>query len=178
MEGLSFTSAVAEALAAQFLAAADKYGRRAKTTEVIDNLDKLYKSASLYYTTPRISQVGEKLDCQFPDDAPLTPSNNCCGSYGGTDADADGRCDVQYDSWTTATWSSLMFQMVDQHYCVYSFDSNGQTGNEAAFTANAHCDLDCDGIMSTFQRYGKGEATYGECYVQSAAALFTQNETE
>ena len=43
-----------------------KYMRRAKTTEAIDQLDKVYKGGALYYTTPHVDKVGSKLECQFP----------------------------------------------------------------------------------------------------------------
>lgn len=159
-----------------------KYMRKAKTAEAIDMLDKIYKGAADYYATPRVSEeTAEKLPCQFPEDQlPTPPERTCCGGLGGPDADGDDRCDPDPDAWSTATWSALKFQITDSHYCVYSFDSNGRTGSDAQFTANAHCDLDCDGTWSTFQRYGKGDprAMAGECAVVSAAALFTMNETE
>jgi type IV pilus assembly protein PilA len=43
-----------------------KYMRRAKTTEAIDQLDKIYKGAAVYYTTPKVNKAGIKLECQFP----------------------------------------------------------------------------------------------------------------
>lgn len=181
LDGQDFTAAVAEAVGGQFLAAADKYGRKAKTAEAIDMLDKIYKGAADYYSTPRVEQnTASKLDCQFPDDVPSSPAQTCCANYGGPDADGDDRCDAAPYAWSDRTWSALKFQITDQHYCVYSFATNGRTGSDAQFTANAHCDLDCDGIMSTFQRYGRGDRsnTYGECSIISAAALFSSNETE
>ena len=159
-----------------------KYMRKAKTAEAIDMLDKIYKGAADYYSTPRVRMSdASKLDCQFPADQPLTPgAGTCCAEFGGADRNDDDRCDTDPDAWATPTWSALKFQITDEHYFVYSFDTNGKTGADAQFTANAHADLDCDGIMSTFQRYGRGDpqATRGECSVMSAAALFTQNETE
>lgn len=159
-----------------------KQARRAKTAEAIDMLDKIYKGAADYYSTPRVRvETAEKLPCQFPADQPPTPAGpGCCGSRGGADKDMDGRCDTNPAHWTTDSWSALKFQITNQHYFVYSFDSNGKTGKEAQFTATAYGDLDCDGIWSTFQRYGKGDpyATMGECSVVSAAALFTYQETE
>ncbi len=159
-----------------------KYSRKAKTAEAIDMLDKLYKGAADYYSTPRVREYdASKLDCQFPADQALTPApGNCCGSLGGPDADGDGKCDADWTAWDSATWYALKFAITEHHYCVYSFDQNEKTGADAQFTANAHCDLDCDGTLSTFQRYGKGDpsVTRGECGIMSAAALFTQNELE
>jgi len=157
----------------------NRYSRKAKTVEAIDMLDKMYKGAATYYTTPRVSEEGELLPCQFPAPARLTPGPNCCQDHGGPDKDGDGRCDASPEAWSTPTWSALYFQVVDPHYCVYSFNSAG-TGGEAQFTASAHCDLDCDGIPSTFQRFGKGtaDASGRECSVSSSAAMYVENETE
>ena len=157
-----------------------KYMRRAKTTEAIDNLDKIYKGAAIYYTSPQVSATGQKLDCQFPADQDITPTEGtCCANLGGPDADGDDRCDADPDIWTTDTWSALTFQMNDQHYFVYAFDSEGTLG-DAKFTADAHADLDCDGVQSTFQKLGFGDkaATHAECSMQGAAAFYKDNETE
>jgi hypothetical protein len=181
LDGQTPSSAVAEAVASQFFATADKYGRRAKTAEPIDMLDRMYKGAADYYATPRVDEnTASMIDCQFPEDVPLSPGNSCCADYGGPDSDGDDRCDENYLEWDKRGWYALKFQILDPHYCVYSFDSNGLTGAEAQFTANAHCDLDCDGILSTFQRYGKGDPSSSkyECAIVGAAALFTDNELE
>ena len=159
-----------------------KYMRKAKTAEAIDLLDKIYKGAADYYATPRVNAAKvERMACQFPAPQPPTPAaGTCCAAFGGPDADGNGRCDPNPDNWASATWSALRFQIPEEHHFVYSFDTNGKTGTDAVFTASAFADLDCDGIMSTFQRYGKGDplAYRGECSVISAAALFTSNETE
>jgi len=159
-----------------------KYMRRAKTTEAIDELDKIYKGAAVYYTTPKITQAGVKLPCQFPASQGVTPiEGTCCSAQGGPDKDADDRCDGDPTAWndTNGVWSSLSFQMNDQHYFVYSFSSQGTLGT-ARFTASAYADLDCDTIQSTFQRLGFGDpaATNAECALQGSAAFYVENETE
>jgi prepilin-type N-terminal cleavage/methylation domain-containing protein len=157
-----------------------KYMRRAKTTEAIDELDKIYKGAAVYYTTPKISKAGAKLDCQFPISQGITPLElTCCNALGGPDADKDERCDADPDVWTQPSWSALSFQMNDQHYYVYAFASEGTLG-AAKFTASAYGDLDCDGTQSTFQRLGFGDpkATHAECALQGSAAFYVENETE
>lgn len=179
LEGQGFTAILTEALASQFVQSFDQYARKAKTAEAIDQLDKIYKGAADYFSTPRVSMDGEKLDCQFPQSVGLSPATTCCGSNGGPDADGDGRCDFQMEAWVMPTWSALRFQLNDPHYCVYSFDSSG-TGSNAQFTANAHCDLDCDGVFSTFQRYGKADpsSSQWECSTTGAAGFYVENETE
>ena len=160
-----------------------KYMRRAKTTEAIDELDKIFKGAVLYYTTPHITKAGTKIHCQFPANQDVTPvAGTCCSSGvgGGVDVDQDDRCDVNNTEWNTKTWEALSFQMSDQHYFVYRFNTNGNTMASAQFTAQANADLDCDGTMSTFQRIGWGDpdATYAECAANGSAAFYVEHETE
>ena len=157
-----------------------KYMRKAKTTEAIDELDKIYKGAAVYYTEPKVDANGNKLECQFPADQGVTPiEGTCCANLGGPDTDNDDRCDADADIWNTETWSALSFQMNDQHYYVYAFDSEG-VGKDAAFTASAYGDLDCDGQQSTFQKMGRGDpaARHSECSMQGAAAFYSHWETE
>lgn len=157
-----------------------KYMRRAKTTEAIDELDKIYKGASFYYTAPHVDATGKRIFCQFPAEQGVTPGTTCCGTLGGTDVDQDGRCDSNSLPWNEKTWSALTFQITDQVYFVYSWDQNGAVLQQAKATANAHADLDCDGTQSTFQRIinGDPQATYAECASVGASAFFVDNETE
>jgi len=158
-----------------------KYMRRAKTTEAIDQLDKIYKSSSHYYTAPRVAAgTGLKIECQFPANQVMTPdvtSQRCCAKAG--DTDADDRCDVDTTQWTTETWSSLNFQMNDQHYFGFTYASAG-TIAAARFTATANADLDCDGTLSTFQRFGYGDesASHAECSMKGSSAFYKNHETE
>jgi len=153
-----------------------KYMRRAKTTEAIDELDKIYKGAAYYYTAPHVSSVGTKLMCQFPASVALTPTEPCCGD---SDGNSDGRCDSNTANWNDASWSALSFQITDEVYFQYSFNSTG-VKNAAKATANAHADLDCDKTYSTFQRliFGDPDAQYAECSQVGSSAFFVDNETE
>ena len=162
-----------------------KYMRKAKTSEAIEMLAGIYKGAAEYYSAPRSEEgTGDKVACQFVNgDTGVTPTEGTCcssGVGGGPDADADDRCDVTPGYWDTAIWSALKFQMSDQHYFIYQYVSNDLTLADAEFTTTAFADLDCDGIQSTFERYGHGDAnaTYGECSMESAPAIFSNNETE
>jgi prepilin-type N-terminal cleavage/methylation domain-containing protein len=158
-----------------------KYMRRAKTTEAIDQLDKIYKGAALYYAVPHVARTGSKLPCQFPTDQGITPSQGtCCNANGGPDADLDERCDAQPHIWTDGSvWGSLSFQMNDQHFFVYGFDSEGVL-DQATATVSAYGDLDCDLNQSTFQKMGFGDpqATRSYCSIRGAAAFYVENETE
>ena len=155
---------------------------RAKTSEAVDQLDKIYKGAAVYYSTPFISDEGQKLPCQFPANQGVTPvEGTCCstGGLGGPDSNQDDRCDTNPAVWDEVTWSELNFQMNDEHYFVYAFDSEG-TLNEASFYATANADLDCDSIQSTFQRiaFGDEQANFAECALHGAPAMFVDQETE
>ncbi|MBM4394104.1 MAG: prepilin-type N-terminal cleavage/methylation domain-containing protein [Deltaproteobacteria bacterium] len=156
-----------------------KYMRRAKTTEAIDELDKIYKGAAYYYTAPHVAANGSRIFCQFPTTQGLTPADDCCKT---PDANHDGRCDSNTGLWTTPSWSALTFQINDEVYFQYSFQSNGSVRNSAQATANAHADLDCDTTYSTFQRLMFGDPSaatqYVECAQIGASAFFVDNETE
>jgi len=84
--------------------------------------------------------------------------------------------------WNTPTWSALTFQINDEVYFQYSFDSNGSVRNQAQATANAHADLECDATYSTFQRLMFGDPSaanqYVECSQLGSSAFFVDNETE
>ena len=179
--GIGVVLLVAVVIVAVVASGDSKYSRRAKTTEAIDQLDKIYKGAAVYYTTPRVEAVNHtRVPCQFPATVAITPlEGTCCNSQGGPDMDGDDRCDSDPDAWEDLTWRELLFQLNDQHYFVYGFESAGDL-DTATFTASAYGDLDCDGIQSTFQRaaFGDPQATLGECSVVGSPAFFVDQETE
>ncbi|MBM4370073.1 MAG: prepilin-type N-terminal cleavage/methylation domain-containing protein [Deltaproteobacteria bacterium] len=164
-----------------------KYMRKAKTAEAVDMLDKIYKGAVDYFTTPRVlaDSAGQTFaPCEFPTShvAVYPYGGSCCELAVATTG--DNRCPADPAAWDGATWSALKFEMTDAHYFQYLFDATGTDG-DAQFTAHAQADLDCDTNFSTFQRYGKGEAVEhltnklgGECRVSQGAALYTFNEVE
>jgi hypothetical protein len=161
----------------------EKYKERQleiKTMEAIDQLDQIYKGAAIYFTTPQYDSSGNRLPCQFPRSVFQTPiEGTCCGKRGGPDSDGDGRCDNNGADWDSPTWKALSFKIDGQHYFTYSFDSDG-VGPYAAFSANAYADLDCDGILSTFQRLGFGDpqSSRTECALQGSAAFYVRHELE
>ncbi|MFH1530890.1 MAG: prepilin-type N-terminal cleavage/methylation domain-containing protein [Pseudomonadota bacterium] len=163
-----------------------KYMRKAKTAEAVDMLDKIYKGAVDYFTTPRVlpDSAGQTFAaCQFPTShtAVYPLGASCCDLSGA----GDTRCPANPGAWDDATWSALKFELTDAHYFQYKFNATG-VDSAAQFTAHAQADLDCDANFSTFQRYGKGETVDmgagttigGECRVSQGAALYTYNETE
>ncbi len=158
-----------------------KFLRRAKTVEAVDQLDKIHKGAVSYYMRGKVAHgTGAPVRCQFPEAQGMTPDitgKKCCG--GAADADGDDRCDVDPPIWNAKVWSALSFELRDQHYFGYSFVSSG-TVETAKFTATANADLDCDGEVSTFERYGYGTSgnASGDCEASQASAYFRKGDTE
>lgn len=157
-----------------------KYMRGAKAAEATMFLDGIRKGASAYYAIPHTDvTTGKRKPCQFPVKVSATPmAASCCAD--GVDSDNDERCDANPSNWDNTTWSALRFGIKDAHFFQYTFDSAGVLA-KARYVAGAHADLDCDGLMSTYEigMTGDPEATESDCdAVSSGAALFRDNETE
>ena len=158
--------------------------RAAALAEPNEMLDLIKKGAAAYFMTPRTQKdTGIKIDCQFPDQANVTPGGTsasaihpCCRPE--NDSDGDHRCDSAPGEWNNPTWSALKFAITDQHSYVYSFESSGVL-SAAQYTATAYGDLDCDGTWSTFQLVGRADptTTRAECQV-GTGAIFRDNENE
>ncbi len=155
-----------------------KYERKARSYEAIEGLQSLYVKASLHFVEPRVDEAGNRLPCDFPPSVSPTPAPNCCANQGGPDTDEDGRCDPAPENWAADTWKALDFRLDEPHHFVYEFKNLGPTDDGIEFEISAYGDLDCDGEMSTFRRWGIGKVEEGNCFVESKAALFSQNETE
>ncbi len=83
------------------------------------------------------------------------PTKGCC--TGGTN-----RCPSSAKEWASPVWKSLDFQIVDDVYYRYTYESDGKT-----FTATAVGDLDCDGNAATYTLTGTAA---GEVTLIAAAA--------
>ena len=68
--------------------------------------------------------------------------------------------------------------MHNSHRYQYCFEGSGE-GAESVFTVTAHGDLDCDGILSTFQMSWASDdwSTNYDCSMRRLG-IFTENETE
>ena len=157
-----------------------KYFRSAKAAEATMLLDTIRKGAASYYAIPHTDVITSKRKpCQFPTKVALTPmAASCCADA--VDKDNDERCDAHTGNWDHSTWSALRMGLSDSHYFQYEFESMGVLA-KARYIAGAHADLDCDGLLSTFEigMGGDPEATEADCdAVSSGAALFRDYETE
>lgn len=154
-----------------------KYMRAAKAAEANQMLDLIKKGAATYYTTPRVTKdTGLRVQCQFPGKVGMTPAGASCCALDNT---GDDRCDACAGCWNAPSWSALRFSISDEHYFQYTFNSSGNL-KTARYTAQAHADLDCDTIMSTFQYVGIGDpaATFAECNAVGNVGIFSDLETE
>jgi|GEM_PF-745006 len=150
-----------------------KYMGRAKTSEAIDMLDKIYKGAAMYASTPMVDTTGAMIPCQFPKTVACTPAFAPCKARKGE----GGKYAPEAKVWEAPTWKALRFGVSRPHYYQYCFESSG-TGADATFTATAIGDLDCDGVKSTFKRMGVMDQTGGDCSVRGGAALYKEQELE
>lgn len=137
-----------------------RYMAKAKTSEVVEQLEKIAGGARIYYMDiHHAKSTGTPLAPQFPVATALTPAASCCSG-------AKDRCTPQASDWADPTWQALSFSMDDPHYYRYEFDSSG-VGASAEFTARAYGDLDCDSTFSTFERYGWVQVYGNDVSVQS-----------
>ena len=142
---------------------------RAKTSEAIDQIEKILKGSAVYYSTNRVDSDFSPLECQFPKSVGMTPAlvdgkHPCC-------VDKSGRCQVKAGAWADQTWKKLMFEMKGPHYFTYEYSSEG-TGEDAKAVVSAYGDLDCDGVFSTFRRTLSADPTKadssGNCAMKSS----------
>jgi type IV pilus assembly protein PilA len=151
-------------LAAVAIPAFMKYIRRSKTAEATMNLRKLFDSSVSYLHSEHATPEGKILPRHFPKSAPRTPATTAC---------KDGE-PIKHmptpEMWNHPTWQALNFAIQDPFYYQYEYVSDAK-----GFTARAIGDLDCDGVLSTFERVGTFDA---EGIVNGGAGVFKNNELE
>lgn len=153
-------------LAAVAIPAFMKYVRRSKAAEAQANLRRMYDGAVAFYFEEQVGPDGTPLPRRFPRSAGPTPARPFC---------ADGeKFQPRADDWAAPGWTELGFALHDPHYFRYEFISEGE-GAGARFTARALGDLDCDGVLSTFERVGTIDARGN---VSPGAGIFIENELE
>ena len=167
---LMIVVAIIGILAAVAIPAFMKYIRRAKTTEPLMNLRKIYDSSVTYFESEHAAQNGNILARQFPATVAWSPAQGICCSNTGQKCNPS----LYAAQWTGGSWTALNFSVDDPFYFSYQYDSAG-TEAAAVFTASSSGDLNCDGkIFSLFQRVG----FIMNNNVSGGAGLYTQNEIE
>lgn len=122
--------------------------REAITDEAKLNLRKLFDSSAQYYSYEFALRDGTRLPRQFPQSVSVTPET--------APPCVNGR-PIPYAAnpatWTAPTWRALYFAIEGPQYYRYEYTSTG-TGPDAAFTARAIGDLNCDGKLSVIEHIG------------------------
>ena len=150
---------------------ASEEARKVADKEAVDMLDRLYKSAAIYYSTPHVERgTGNKVPCQFPSTTEWTPAADRCKQ-------ADKRLKAPGE-WASETWSALNFVLRDKHFAQYRVVSNGKTIGEAQIQLQARYDHDCDGKYTVLTRTAKADPTTNraECLMDDTDALSRTEE--
>lgn len=138
-------------LAAIAIPAFIKYINKAKTNEAMEKLYLIYRGSIRYFedsqnAVKRGARGGAYIGMFPPTEGP-TPQQRCCVL-----SPDRGKCPPDPSWWEDSqTWKALDFHISDPFYFQYSYISQGVNQN-ASFTARANGDLDCDGVLSTFER--------------------------
>ena len=166
---LMIVVAIIGILAAVAIPAFMKYIRRSKTVEATMNVRKLFDSSVAYFEGEHADKSGNQLAKQFPTTVGLTPAASCCGGAG-------DKCTPNPTNFqdTGGTWSALNFSVDDPFYFRYQYNSAG-TDTGANFQAWAFGDLDCDSILSTYERSG---SVMSDRSVSGGSGLYSKNEIE
>ncbi len=128
-----------------------KYQAKAKTTEATQNVSKIADGARAYYLAEQTTRAGVLLPKQFPTPFGPTPAKPGCD---GTSPNKYNPSDYSNAAdFGSPSWQALQFSVSKPFLYAYQFDANG-TGSTARFTARALGDLDCDGLLSTYEQPG------------------------
>lgn len=145
-----------------------KYIRRAKTTEAVLNLRRIYDASVAYYSDEHSVRTGAIILKQFPTSVTSTPNVTACNGS------TSKKIAPQAAFWSDPTWGALNYAVDDPFMYQYDYVSAGQ-GTAAEFTAGAHGDLNCDGQLSTFERVGGIDE---ENNITNGQAVYKRNPLE
>jgi len=156
-------------LAAVAIPAFLKYIRRSKTSEAVSNVRRIADGAIAFFLAS--SPGGVLAERRFPPTVRLTPGTPTRHMCRGGDSTKYGPTP---DTFAHPSWAALGFSVDEPFYYAYEFVSKG-TGPNAHFTARAIGDLNCDGVMSTFERIGFVD---DEGNIRGGAGVYTNKELE
>jgi prepilin-type N-terminal cleavage/methylation domain-containing protein len=162
--------AIVGILATLALPAFISYVARSKTAEASQNIDQLYKLASVYYTRDLSGQGTESAVTGYcttdsADRVPTVPTRD--------------KRDLGLTAATNPELYALRFAVADMIYFSYGLTSSGggcgHQGDEQLYTFFANGDLDGDGIWSTFE-LAAGSNSGNEFF--HARGIYIINESE
>jgi len=163
--------AIIGVLAAVAIPAFMKYIAKAKTSEARNFVKKIYDGARAYYFDRnytggmRMAITPRQFPSQAPSPQPPDPTV-CCE-----------KCAPDAALWSDESWIVLHFAVSDPAYFSYSYLVASGSERTGPYTARANGDLDCDGVLSTFEMYGTVNSVYSDGPVGSAG-LYRNQELE
>ena len=166
---LMIVVAIIGILAAIALPAFSRYVRKARTAETASYLNRMWAGAVSYYVADHSLADGTILPQQFPGPSAAAESTSECGCLSGS------KCPGNSTAWNTVVWNALVFSIPDPHSYIPRYTATG-TGTSAQFTATATGDLDCDGIVSSYARYGAIDAPTHEVIGQTHPQITNEGE--
>ena len=170
---LMIVVAIIGILAAVAIPAFMKYIRRSKTAEATMNLRKIFDSSVSYFNEEHAARNGGILPRQFPAAVTSTPPGAAPGPA--CTNGSSQKIQPNAATFSVGTWQALNFSVDDPFYYQYTYEANASTGVASKFTARASGNLDCDSVLSTFERIGTVDAQNN---VNGGAGLYQQEELE
>ena len=167
---LMIVVAIIGILAAVAIPAFMKYIRRSKTSEATMNIRKLFDSSVSYYNEEQAKRDGTILKRQFPKTA-VAPENWAAQTCEGGDS---RKFQPNNKTWDEDTWQALNFAVEDPFYYRYTYTASGE-GAQSKFTAAANGNLNCDDVLSTFERIGTVDSDNN---ITGGAGLYQNKELE
>jgi prepilin-type N-terminal cleavage/methylation domain-containing protein len=166
---LMIVVAIVAILAAIAMPSMSRYVKRARTAEALAHLNKIASGAVAYYNTEHADGAGNVVDAQFP--GPSGPAEWAahCGCL------PTARCPGSSPAWDHPVWLALSMGIRDPHHFIPGYTAAGVKTN-ANFTATAYSDLDCDGVVATFQRVGTVNASTGDNITVTPAFIHLETE--
>jgi hypothetical protein len=127
----------------------------------------MWAGSAAYYLADHADSSTVIAERQFPGPAGTAEDTVPCACQSG------GKCPGYSSAFGDGVWTALGFSLGDPHLFMPAYTSTGTTAT-AVFTAQAIGDLDCDGILQTFQRIGA--VVGGDPTGALASAIINENE--
>jgi prepilin-type N-terminal cleavage/methylation domain-containing protein len=164
---LMIVVAIIGLLSAIAIPAFSKYVKKSRGAEAAGSLQKMWAGSASYYLSDHADSNTVIPEKQFPGPAGTTEDPVQCACQ------SAGKCPGYSTAFSDPVWTSLGFSLADPHLFMPAYASSG-TADTAVFTAQVIGDLDCDGVLQTFQRIGA--VVSGDPTGASAAAIINEGE--